>query len=139
MSWVVDGSNVLGQARADAASKRRLVQALVQLARAKRTKIVCMFDGDEPEHFGKQLGGVSVVFSGAQPADDLIAERVSSGSGWKVVTSDRALADRIRRRGVEVVETPALLHELENLGPSEEVPAADWAAYFSDPKNRNVF
>ena len=139
MSWVVDGSNLLGTSRSDPSEKRKLVQALAQFARAKRTKVVCTFDGVEPEHFGRHLGGVSVVFSGASPADDLIEKRVAIGSGWKVVTDDRALAGRVRRRAVEVVGTAAFLHELERVPSSEGAQAEDWAAYFSDPKNRNIF
>ncbi len=140
MSWVVDGSNLLGSARADVAAKRKLVQALAQFARARRTKVICLFDGSEPEHFGKQLGGVRVVFSGTRAADELIAKQVSNGSGWKVVTSDRALAAKIRRRAVEVVESSSFQRELESL-PSDETASSadDWTAYFSDPKNRNVF
>jgi predicted RNA-binding protein with PIN domain len=140
MSWVVDGSNLLGNSRSDPSEKRKLVQALAQFARAKRTKVVCTFDGVEPEHFGAHLGGVSVVFSGARPADDLIEKRVASGSGWKVVTSDRALGARVRRRAVEVIDTGAFMRQLESLGTAETTAAADdWAAYFSDPKNRNIF
>jgi predicted RNA-binding protein with PIN domain len=139
MSWIVDGSNLLGNSRSDPSEKRKLVQALAQFARARRTKVVCTFDGNEPEHFGKHLGGVSVVFSGARPADELIEKRVATGSGWKVVTDDRALAARVRRRAVEVVGTAAFLHELERTPSSEGVPSEDWAAYFSDPKNRNIF
>ena len=140
MRWIVDGSNVLGHARADAGSKRRLVQALAQFTRAKRTKVVCTFDGEEPDHFGRHLGGVSVVFSGARPADELIVKRVASGSGWKVVTSDRALADRVRRRAVEIVDTASFLRDLQSVAEPERAGASDdWAAYFSDPKNRNVF
>jgi len=140
MSWVIDGSNLLGQLRSDVAAKRKLVQTLAQFARARRTKVICLFDGSEPEHFGAQLGGVRVVFSGARSADEVIAKQVANGSGWKVVTSDRALAARIRRRAVEVVESSSFLRELENLPSSESTGSADdWNAYFSDPKNRNIF
>src|ERR1051326_1783900 len=89
MPYIVDGSNVLGTARAVIAAKRDLVRDLGRSARAKRTRVVCVFDGDEPEPFGKHLGGVSVVFSGARSADDLIVARVAAGNGWKVVPSDR--------------------------------------------------
>ena len=140
VSWVVDGSNLLGGARADVAAKRRLVQALAQFARARRTKVTCTFDGNEPEHFGTHLGSVKIVFSGASPADELIAKQVASGSGWKVVTSDRALAARVKRRTLQVVETSSFLRELESLPRSESTGSAeDWSAYFSDPKNRNIF
>jgi len=140
MSWIIDGSNLLGQTRSDVAAKRMLVRALAQFARARRTKVICTFDGSEPEHFGANLGGVRVLFSGSRTADELIAKQVASGSGWKVVTSDRALAARIRRRAVEVVESSAFLRELESL-PASDSPgsAEDWTTYFSDPKNRNIF
>ena len=49
------------------------------------------------------------------------------------------MAGRVRRREVEIVDPAALLHELERVGSSEELPAEDWAAYFSDPKNRTIF
>ena len=140
MPYVVDGSNVLGAARAATEAKRSLVRDLGRFARARRTRVVCIFDGNEPEHFGKTLGGVIVVFSGARPADDLIAARVASGDGWKVVTGDRGLAARVGGRRVEVVEPRRLLAEIETLPQSEERGAADdWISYFSDPKNRNVF
>ena len=139
MSWVIDGSNLLGHARSDVAAKRKLVQALAQFARARRTKVICLFDGVEPEHFGTHLGGVRVVFSGTRSADELIATQVASGN-WKVVTSDRGLAAKVRRRAVEVVESSTFLRELENLPVAETTSSAeDWSAYFSDPKNRNIF
>ena len=140
MPYVVDGSNVLGAARAATEAKRELVRGLGRLARAKRTRVVCVFDGAEPEQFGKQLGGVSVVFSGGRAADELIVARVASGRGWKVVTSDRGLAARVAGRNVDVVDPRRLLEEIEALPAAEErVAADDWIGYFSDPKNRNVF
>jgi len=143
MSWVIDGNNLLGRAGASrdaAGSKRQLIRALANFARAKRTKVACYFDGSEPEHFGRHLGSVSVIFSGARPADDLIAKKVAAGSGWKVVTADRALAARIQRRQVEVVDPGGFMAELESLPQGEErVAGEEWLAYFSDPKNRNVF
>jgi predicted RNA-binding protein with PIN domain len=140
MPYVVDGSNVLGAARTATEAKRSLVRDLVRFARAKRTRVVCVFDGEESESFGRHLGGVSVVFSGARTADELIVARVASGNGWKVVTGDRALAGRVVGRRVEVVEPRRLLAEIDTLPPSEERGVADdWIGYFSDPKNRNVF
>lgn len=140
MPYIVDGSNVLGAARLAAEAKRGLVRDLGRFARAKRTRVVCVFDGEEAEPFGRHLGGVSVVFSGAGTADDVIAARVASGNGWKVVTSDRGLAARVGGRRVEVVEPRRLLAEIDALPPSEERGVSDdWISYFSDPKNRNVF
>src|SRR5207248_11745790 len=113
---------------------------LGRFARAKRTRVVGVFDGEEHGPCGRHLGGVSVVFSGAREADELIVARVASGSGWKVVTSDRGLAGRVGGRRVEVIEPRRLLAEIDTLPPSEERGVADdWISYFSDPKNRNVF
>jgi len=81
-----------------------------------------------------------VIFGGARSADDLIANRVATGSGWKVVTADRGLASRIQRRQVEVVNPAAFMAELEMLPAGEEKVAGDeWLTWFSDPKNRNIF
>ena len=143
MSWVIDGNNLLGRAGAsrDAAdTKRQLVRSLANFARARRTKVTCYFDGSEPEHFGRHLGSVSVIFSGARSADDLIAKKVATGSGWKVVTADRGLAARIRRRQVEVIDPGGFMADLEALPAGEEkVADEEWLTWFSDPKNRNVF
>jgi predicted RNA-binding protein with PIN domain len=143
MSWVIDGNNLLGRADAsrDAAdTKRQLVRSLANFARAKRTKVACYFDGSDPEHFGRHLGSVSVIFSGARSADDLIANKVATGSGWKVVTADRGLASRIQRRQVEVINPAGFMAELEALPAGEEkVAGEEWLTWFSDPKNRNVF
>jgi predicted RNA-binding protein with PIN domain len=143
MSWVIDGNNLLGRAGASrdtSDTKRQLVRALANFARAKRTKVACYFDGSEPEHFGRHLGSVSVIFSGARSADDLIANKVATGSGWKVVTADRGLASRIQRRQVEVIDPGGFMSELEALPKGEEkVADEEWLAWFSDPKNRNIF
>jgi uncharacterized protein YaiI (UPF0178 family) len=143
MSWVIDGNNLLGRAGAsrDASdTKRQLVRSLANFARAKRTKVACYFDGNEPENFGRHLGSVSVVFSGTRSADDLIVNKVAIGSGWKVVTADRGLASRIQRRQVQVINPAGFMAELEALPNGEEkVTDEEWLAWFSDPKNRNIF
>jgi predicted RNA-binding protein with PIN domain len=143
MSWVIDGNNLLGRAgaaRFSADTKRQLVRTLGAFARVNRTKVTCYFDGPEPEHFGKHLGSVSVIFSDARSADDLIIKRVATGSGWNVVTADRALAARIKRREVAIIDPGSFMNELESLPQVEERTAEEeWLAWFSDPKNRNVF
>jgi predicted RNA-binding protein with PIN domain len=143
MSWVIDGNNLLGRAgaaRDTADAKRQLVRTLGAFARVNRTKVACYFDGPEPEHFGKSLGSVSVIFSGARSADDLIVKRVTTGSGWQVVTADRALSSRIKRREVAVIDPGSFMNELDSLPVGEErVPDEEWLTWFSDPKNRNVF
>lgn len=142
MPWLIDGSNLLGALGADRhddESKRALVRKLGSFARAARTRVTCVFDGEEPPSFAKQLGAITVAFSGPRQADDLIADRAARAKGWRVVTSDRALAARIQRRGVEVTTAPAFLRELEQSTSAEPPQERDWAEWFADPKNRSKF
>lgn len=143
MPYLVDGSNVLGVMRVDRHaddSKRTLVRHLSSFARAKRTRVTCVFDGEEPASFARNLGAVTVAFSGSRSADDLIVERAANGRGWSVVTSDRGLAARVQRREVEIVAPETLIREMEESGRGEEAPGgADWDEYFSDPRNRLKF
>jgi predicted RNA-binding protein with PIN domain len=142
MPWLVDGSNVLGVMRVDRHSddaKRGLVRLLASFARAKKTRVACIFDGPEPASFGRTLGSVTVAFSAPRSADDVIVERAASGRGWNVVTSDRGLAARVERRQVRVVAPAAFIREMELASSGSEGGEEDWAAYFSDPKNRLDF
>lgn len=142
MPFLIDGSNVLGAMRVDRhgeEGKRGLVRLLAAFARAKKTRVACIFDGPEPPSFAKNLGAVTVAFSGSRPADDLIAERAASGRGWSVVTSDRGLAARVQRRQVTIVAPAAFIREMEAAASGEESAGGDWDAYFSDPTNRLKF
>lgn len=142
MPWLIDGSNVLGALRTDRHSdqaKRGLVRLLASFARAKRTRVTCVFDGAEPPSFARHLGSVTVVFSGPRTADDLIVERAASGRGWTVVTSDRGLAVRVERKQVTIVSPAALVREMEQSSTDEPSAGEEWEAYFSDPKNRLKF
>lgn len=142
MPWLIDGSNVLGVMRVDRhsdESKRGLLRLLASFARAKKTRVTCVFDGPEPPSFARHLGSVTIVFSAPKSADELIVARASSGRGWNVVTSDRGLAARVERRQVRVVAPTAFIREMELAASGGESGEEDWAAYFSDPKNRMEF
>lgn len=142
MPWLIDGSNVLGVMRADRHSdtaKRALVQQLASFARAKRTRVTCVFDGPEPASFARHLGAVSVVFSAPRNADDVIVDRAAAGRGWSVVTSDNGLAARVQRRQVTVVPVAAFVREMETQAGGETDGGDDWEAWFSDPSNRSKF
>src|SRR5438128_6000634 len=128
MHWLIDGSNVLGAMRVDRhgdETKRGLVRLLAGFARAKRTRVTCVFDGPEPASFARHLGAVSVVFSGHRSADELIVERAANGRGWSVVTSDRGLATRVQRRQVEVVAPATFIREMESAAASTEEGSGD--------------
>jgi predicted RNA-binding protein with PIN domain len=142
MPWLIDGSNVLGAMRVDRqgeAGKRGLVRMLAQFARARRTRVTCIFDGHAPPSFASHLGSVTVAFSGERSADEVIVERAANGRGWNVVTSDRGLAARIQRREVHVVVAAHFLQQMEEASSGEESMSDDWDAYFSDPTNRLKF
>jgi predicted RNA-binding protein with PIN domain len=142
MPFLIDGSNVLGAMRVDRhgdESKRALVRLLASFARAKKTRVTCIFDGPEPHSFGRHLGGVTVVFSSPRSADDLIIERAAQGRGWNVVTSDRGLAARVQRRQVSVVAPLDFIREMEASAGAEPELGDDWDSYFSDDKNRLKF
>jgi hypothetical protein len=140
--WLIDGSNVLGAMRVDRhgeEGKRGLVRLLAGFARAKRTRVTCIFDGPEPPSFARHLGSVTIAFSGGRSADELIVERAASGRGWTVVTSDRGLIARVKRREVGVVAPSDFIRQMETSAGGEESGSDDWDAYFSDPKNRLKF
>lgn len=143
MSWIIDAANLLGRLRLDRESpdnKRRLLREAARFARAKRTRAVCVFDGPAPASFAAHLGNVRAEFPYPRSADDRIVELVEAArGGCHVVTSDRQLEARIRRRTVTVLTAEAfrqLLLEMPNEEGSEN--GNDWESYFSDPKNRNV-
>ena len=120
-------------------AKRGLMRLLAGFARAKRTRVTCIFDGPEPASFGRSLGGATAVFSGSRAADELIVERAASGRGWSVVTSDRGLATRVQRRQVNVVAPAVFIREIEATASGDEAGGDDWSTWFSDPKNRIDF
>ncbi len=139
MPFLIDGSNVLGAMRVDRhgeEGKRGLVRLLAAFARARKTRVTCIFDGPEPPSFAKSLGAVTVAFSGTRSADDLIAERAANGRGWSVVTSDRGLAARVQRRQVEIVAPTVFIRQMEEAASGEEQPGGDWDTYFSDPRKQ---
>ncbi|HEX7151039.1 MAG TPA: NYN domain-containing protein [Thermoanaerobaculia bacterium] len=139
MPWLIDGNNLLGAMRVDRHAdepKRNLMRLLASFARAKRTRVTCVFDGPEPASFARHLGAVSIVFSGHRSADDVIAERAAQGRGWSVVTNDRQLAQRVQRRQVDVVAPLAFIRMMEESATGDEAGGDDWAAWFADPTNR---
>jgi predicted RNA-binding protein with PIN domain len=110
--WLIDGMNVIGSRptgwwRDRRGAMRSLSEELGELARASGDELTVVFDGrpfelDVP-------AGVSVEFAsrpGRNAADDDIAALVEGdpdAAELTVVTSDRTLAERVRRAGATVV------------------------------------
>lgn len=112
MRWLVDGNNVMG-ARPDGwwrdrdGAMTRLVAALQAFADDSGDAVVVVFDGRERDVGAGEAPDVTVEFApgGRDAADHVIARHVA-GDGdpatLTVVTSDRALAERVRAAGAHV-------------------------------------
>lgn len=110
--WLVDGFNVLhagvlaGRDRASwwSESRRAELLAIVERFDAERddAEVWVVFDG--PGAAQDPTGGGRIHVAFAPSADDWLVKRVrAAGEPVCVVTSDRELADRARRRGAEVL------------------------------------
>lgn len=104
--------------------------------------VVVVFDGPPPKGSPviEHLGRVTVHYSGAAAADDVIVGMVPAGrsaSQWVVVTDDRGLRTRARAKGASV----RTLGQWRERRPQERRPrheprlssheVARWEEYFS--------
>lgn len=148
MSDLIDGNNLLGQR---GVTRETLVRELSDLARTRRKRLVVVFDGP-PDHGRpkvQQLGDVTVVYAAPRSADEEIVRRVREARdprGVTVVTDDRVLTESVdaaggrtqpvaafRQTGSQRLKTKAAREE-DKRDPGGS--AADWARWFSDPRNR---
>ena len=112
-SLIVDGMNVIGSQpdgwwRDRAAARRRLVELLAPLGE-DGTDVVVVFDGRPTagEEDQAEAIGVHVAFApgGPNAADDAIVDMVRTlvrPAETIVVSSDRALVERVRQLGTRV-------------------------------------
>jgi predicted RNA-binding protein with PIN domain len=116
--WLVDGMNVIGSRptgwwRDRRGAMRELVGDLARLGEP----VTVVFDG-RPFDLD-DTGQVEVLFasrSGPNAADDDIAALAAgSAEPLRVVTSDGALAERVRRSGTEVVGAGTFRARLDEL------------------------
>jgi predicted RNA-binding protein with PIN domain len=120
---LVDGMNVIG-ARPDGwwrdrrAAMRGLVEELERLVESEGDEVTVVFDG---KPFEIEAHGVEVGFAagpGPNAADRDIADRVERDGdprSLSVVTSDRALADRVAAAGARVVGSGTFRRSLDRL------------------------
>ncbi len=120
---IVDGNNVIGS-RPDGwwrdrdGATRRLVERLAAWANAQQEDVLVVFDGHAPAELPAPPR-VEVRFAergGANAADDVIAALVAADpepAGLSVVTSDAALAARVREHGAEVTGARGFRERLE--------------------------
>jgi predicted RNA-binding protein with PIN domain len=122
----VDGMNVIGS-RADRwwnnpdGAVRRFIEELVGYAEGTGDEIVVVFDRWPPDVTPGTRGPIEVMFAsrqGRNAADHDIVELVAADEAPEtltVVTSDRALADRVRRRGARVASAGSFRRRLDDV------------------------
>jgi predicted RNA-binding protein with PIN domain len=120
---IVDGNNVIGSRpdgwwRDRPAATRRLVERLGRWATRAQKDVLVVFDGHRPEGV-IAAPSVEVRFAdrGARDAaDDVISALVAGAvnpAELTVVTSDVALAERVRRHGAKVTGAGGFRDRLE--------------------------
>jgi predicted RNA-binding protein with PIN domain len=151
MSYLVDGNNVMAQRvgwhRDKALARRRLLEELALYVKKNGVTLRVVFDGAPDAHFGEgsRFMGVDVSYARkGSNADERIKEFVESSrerQTLKVVTSDRALSEYVRRCGAKVIRSGEFRKLLEHhaMLKSDEVGAGDtrvsepdqgWMRYF---------
>jgi predicted RNA-binding protein with PIN domain len=121
--WLVDGMNVVGSRpdgwwRDRPRAIRALAERLVAFAEATGEPVAVVFDG---RPFELDAAPVDVSFAprrGPNAADDEIARRLAESDDPEaitVVTSDRALAERVRAHGAAVAGAGPFRRRLDEL------------------------
>ena len=114
--WLVDGMNVVG-ARPDGwwrdrrGAQARLVARLERFARATAARVEVVFDGAAHPIAAERVDVRFARRRGRDAADDELAALAAPGA-W-VVTSDAALAARVRAAGARVTGAGAFLRALD--------------------------
>lgn len=127
MHYLIDGHNLIGQCRTihldDPDDEAKLVDALHRwVLRWRHHQVTVVFDGSVPG-YPRVLdrSGVRVLFA-RSPADAdarliQLIKRINSPQGYRVVSSDHAVAAAARERGIEVIRADAFAAELETPRP----------------------
>ncbi|MCG6961987.1 MAG: NYN domain-containing protein [Acidobacteria bacterium] len=144
MPVLVDGNNLMHSFPTHDRTRAAVRRSTLELARSEKTSVTVVFDGPAPDGVPERerLGRTTIVYSGAEKADDVIVRSLPAGSSareWVVVTADRGLADRARRRGAQVRRPADWLRKLmpgartykNDDSPLTAGEIADWEAYFS--------
>ena len=150
MSYLVDGNNVMGQRVGwhtdKPRARRRLMDELALLARENHLSIDVVFDGAPEEHFedGAKYRGIRLFYAErGSNADERIKRMVEKSRERQtlfVVTSDRALADYVRRCGSKVIRSGEFRKRLDECAksrtdrepnePSIKGEFNEWMRYF---------
>jgi len=123
MAYLIDGNNLLGRIAPhelrEPAGRDGLIGRLLAFQRVTRARVHLVFDGN-PEETPTAIPvnpKFTVHYPGAGgSADDVIREMIASQADKRrffVVTSDRALRDLARKRGLEAVTSDVFARELK--------------------------
>lgn len=122
---LIDGNNVMGGRvgwhRDKPAARKKLLEDLARLASVKKTRLSVVFDGAPDRIFpeGSTYRGIRIFYARTgSDADARIVEMAESEHNKKnltVVTSDRALAGRVRVCGVRVMRSGEFRRLLDNV------------------------
>ena len=150
MPYLIDGNNVMAQRagwHSDKQKARRgLMDELAGFAQNRNVRVSVVFDGAPEKHFGDGASykGIRVFYSErGSNADERIKQLVESERQRRtliVVTSDRQLADYVRRCGAPVVRSGDFRRKMddaaaESRGQDQDEPPIDgemdgWMRYF---------
>jgi predicted RNA-binding protein with PIN domain len=150
MPYLVDGNNVMAQRvgwhRDKPKARRKLMDDLARFAQGRRVRVAVVFDGAPEQHFGDGASykGVRVFYSErGSNADERIKQMVERERERRtliVVTSDRALADYVRRCGAQVIRSGEFRKKMDEVGaslarrnadePSVNGELDEWMRYF---------
>lgn len=143
MPLVIDGNNLLHSLALNQRSRGDVRRRVLETVRYETLRVTIVFDG--PPKGGspavEHLGHVTIHYSGASTADDVILRLLPKGSGasaWTVVTDDRDLRSRVRQAGGHV---RSLAEWRRRRPPAPRRPAhepkmsshevADWERFFA--------
>jgi predicted RNA-binding protein with PIN domain len=150
MSYLIDGNNVMAQRvgwhKDKPKARRRLMDELARFAELKRVSVAVVFDGAPEKHFadGASYKGVRVFYaergSNADERIKRLVEEARERRTLRVVTSDRALADYVRRCGVQVMRSGEFRRKIDEIAASASTQESvdppikdglnEWMRYF---------
>jgi hypothetical protein len=135
---LVDGSNLggrLGGARG-ARAAAEVVRVVLAWSRTRRGAVVVVLDGPPRGEVAERYGRVTVRWSGARSADELILDLTRRDARHtRVVTDDAALAAACRAEGAEHLSVAAFAAGVRPGVEEKETPGAidvaDWERWFA--------
>jgi predicted RNA-binding protein with PIN domain len=150
MPYLVDGNNVMAQRvgwhRDKPKARRGLMDELAGFSQNRRVRVTVVFDGAPEQHFadGASYKGIRVFYAErGSNADERIKQMVENERQRRtllVVTSDRQLADYVRRCGAQVIRSGEFRRKMDEAvnetarqkpdEPSVDGELNEWMRYF---------